>query len=111
MLRRIAPALLLLVLAPLTAEFLLGDFTIRQLPFLLVLIPQYGGGALLIRADLREADLTRADLLGADLRDADVRGSLLEQSWFLTQAQLNTARGDGSTQIPAHLTRPGHWAA
>jgi hypothetical protein len=48
-LRRIGPALLLLVLAPLTAEFLLGDFSIRRLPLLLVFLPQYGGGALLIR--------------------------------------------------------------
>ncbi len=68
-------------------------------------------GALLIRADLREADLARADLLGADLRDADVRGARLAESWFLSQAQLNTTRGDESTRIPAHLTRPTHWAA
>ena len=37
LLRRIAPALLLLVLAPVTAEFLLGDFTVRSLPLLLLL--------------------------------------------------------------------------
>jgi hypothetical protein len=48
-LRRIGPALLLLVLAPLTAEFLLGDFSVRRLPLLLLFLPQYGGGALLIR--------------------------------------------------------------
>lgn len=47
--RRIAPALLLVVIAPLVAEFLLGDFTVRSLPLLLVLGWQYGGGALLIR--------------------------------------------------------------
>jgi hypothetical protein len=47
--RRIAPALLLIVLAPLVAEFLLGDFTVSSLPLLLVLGWQYGGGALLIR--------------------------------------------------------------
>jgi hypothetical protein len=49
LLRRIAPALLLVMLAPIVAEFLLGDFSVRMLPFLLVLLPQYGGGALLIR--------------------------------------------------------------
>jgi hypothetical protein len=53
--RRIAPALLLLVLAPLTAEFLLGDFTVRYLGLMLVLLPQYGGGALLIREVTRRA--------------------------------------------------------
>lgn len=54
-LRRIAPALVLLVLSPLVAEFLLGDFTLRQIGLLLVLIPQYGGGALLIRETTRRA--------------------------------------------------------
>jgi len=49
LLRRIAPALLLLVLAPLVAEFLLGDFSVRGLGLLIVFLPQYGGGALLIR--------------------------------------------------------------
>jgi hypothetical protein len=42
-------ALILLVLAPLLAEFLLGDFTLRQIGFILIFIPQYGGGALLVR--------------------------------------------------------------
>src|SRR5581483_10578362 len=42
-------ALLLLLLAPLVAEFLLGDFTLRQIGFIVIFIPQYGGGALLVR--------------------------------------------------------------
>lgn len=46
---RVAPALLLAVLSPLVAEFLLGDFSVRQLYLLIVLLPLYGGGALLIR--------------------------------------------------------------
>lgn len=66
-------------------------------------------GALLIRADLRGADLSGADLLGADLRDADVRRARLADAWFLTQAQLNTTRGDGATTVPAWLHRPDHW--
>ena len=52
---RIAPALALLVIAPLIAEFLLGDFNIRQIGFILVFIPQYGGGALLVRELTRRA--------------------------------------------------------
>jgi uncharacterized protein YjbI with pentapeptide repeats len=67
-------------------------------------------GALLIAADLRGADLARADLLGADLRDADVRGALLADAWFLSQAQLNTTRGDAATTVPERLVRPDHWA-
>jgi len=66
-------------------------------------------GSLLIAADLRGTDLSRADLLGADLRDADVRGARLAEAWFVSQAQLNTARGDAATTVPDHLDRPGHW--
>ena len=67
-------------------------------------------GALLIAADLRGADLRVADLIGADLRDADLRGADLTGSLFLTQAQVNSARGDARTKIPAVLVRPAHWA-
>ncbi|MDR0268115.1 pentapeptide repeat-containing protein [Paenibacillus sp.] len=68
-------------------------------------------GAYLIAADLREADLRTADLIGADLRDADLRGANLMESLFLTQAQINAAKGDASTKIPASLSRPPHWSA
>ncbi|HEY2668838.1 MAG TPA: hypothetical protein VGJ07_00525 [Rugosimonospora sp.] len=47
--RRVAPAILLFFLAPLVAEFLLGDFTVEYLFFLILLAPMYGGGAILIR--------------------------------------------------------------
>ncbi|KIZ14119.1 hypothetical protein SNA_33915 [Streptomyces natalensis ATCC 27448] len=66
-------------------------------------------GACLIAADLRGADLRTADLIGADLRDADLAGADLTGSFFLTQAQLNAARGDAATRLPAGLTRPAHW--
>lgn len=68
-------------------------------------------GALLIAADLGRADLRNADLIGADLRDADLRGADLTGAVFLTQAQLNAARGDTATRIPAALDRPAHWTA
>ncbi len=67
-------------------------------------------GALLIGADLRAADLRRADLLGADLRAADVRGARLGTALYLTQPQLDAARGDAATTIPPSLARPRHWA-
>ena len=66
---------------------------------------------LLIAADLRSADLTRADLIGADLRDTRLHGADLTGAFFLTQAQLNAARGDAATRVPATLTRPAHWPA
>lgn len=47
--RRIRPAITLFLLAPLVAEFLLGNRPIVLLPALLILAPMYGGGALLIR--------------------------------------------------------------
>lgn len=66
-------------------------------------------GALLIAADLRGADLRLADVIGADLRDADLRGADLRGCLFLTQAQLDGARGDGTTRLAPGLLRPAHW--
>jgi uncharacterized protein YjbI with pentapeptide repeats len=66
-------------------------------------------GAYLIAANLTAADLRFADLIGADLRDADLTGADLTDSIFLTQTQLNAAKGDGSTKLPASLEHPGHW--
>src|SRR5580692_9777055 len=51
--RRIAPAVGLFFLAPLIAEFLLGDLPINLLAALVLLAPMYGGGALLIREIVR----------------------------------------------------------
>jgi hypothetical protein len=53
--RRVRPAITLFLLAPLVAEFLLGDLPINLLPALLILAPMYGGGALLIREVVRRA--------------------------------------------------------
>lgn len=68
-------------------------------------------GAYLIAADLRGADLRAADLIGADFRDADIRGADLTGSLFVTQVQLNAAKGDAATKLPPGLGRPGHWSA
>lgn len=66
-------------------------------------------GAYLIAADLRGMDLRGTDFIGADFRDADIRGADLSESIFVTQAQLNAAKGDAQTQLPSSLSRPGHW--
>ncbi len=68
-------------------------------------------GARLVGADLRRADLRGADLTGADLRGADLAGADLTGAIFLVQAQLDAARGDGTTRISEPLHRPPHWAA
>jgi len=54
----IGPAVILFFLAPLIAEYLLGDLPITLLPALLVLAPLYGAGALLVR------EIARANGLG-----------------------------------------------
>ncbi|MEU4262820.1 pentapeptide repeat-containing protein [Streptomyces sp. NPDC025273] len=66
-------------------------------------------GAYLIAADLRAADLRGADVIGADFRDAELSDADLTGALFLTQAQLNAAKGNAATRLPAALTRPTHW--
>jgi uncharacterized protein YjbI with pentapeptide repeats len=67
-------------------------------------------GAGLIGATLRGADLRGADLTGADLRGADLAGARLGTAIFLTQAQVELAKGDAATGLPGSLARPAHWA-
>jgi uncharacterized protein YjbI with pentapeptide repeats len=66
-------------------------------------------GARLIGADLSGADLRMADLIGADFRGADLSGADLTGSIFLTQSQLDAAKGDIETRLPSSLARPTHW--
>ncbi|WP_238883754.1 pentapeptide repeat-containing protein [Clostridium sp. YIM B02551] len=66
-------------------------------------------GAFLIAANLRGVDLSGADLIGADLRDADFSDADLSKSIFLTQGQVNAAKGNSSTRLPKSLTKPSHW--
>jgi len=68
-------------------------------------------GAYLIAADLTGADLRGADLIGADLRDADLTDADLTGAFFVTQPQINAARGSSGTRLPDSVTRPGHWTA
>lgn len=67
-------------------------------------------GAFLIAADLRNTDLRAANLIGADLRDADLSGANLSTSLFLTQMQINSAKGDIKTALPFYIQRPAHWS-
>ena len=55
--RRPGAAVALFFLAPLVAEFLLGNLPITFLPALVLLAPLYGGGALLIRETARRQGL------------------------------------------------------
>jgi hypothetical protein len=66
-------------------------------------------GALLIAAILTGSDLSYTDVTGADLRGARLAGAKLAQTLFLSQEQLDSARGDAQTTLPDRLTRPAHW--
>jgi len=58
------------------------------------------------RMHIRVIERYRADLRGALVAGADLRHAL-----FVTQPQLDAARGDAETRVPAHLRRPSHWSA
>ncbi len=66
-------------------------------------------GAYLIAADLRNKDLRSVDFIGADLRDANLSGANLSTSMFLTQMQINSAKGNGKTILSTHIHPPSHW--
>ncbi|MEU0334380.1 pentapeptide repeat-containing protein [Streptomyces sp. NPDC006193] len=68
-------------------------------------------GAWLIAADLTGADLRGADLIGADLRGADLTDADLTGAFFLTQPQVDAARGSAGTRLPESVARPAHWTA
>jgi hypothetical protein len=80
--RRLFPAIALLLLAPLVAEFLLGDFTIRQLGFLAFFLPQYGCGALLVRELARRRQRGWPTMLLLALAYALIEEGLTTQSLF-----------------------------
>jgi hypothetical protein len=62
-LKKFAPAVLLLIIAPLIAEFLLGDFSVRQLGYLGIFIPLYGALALFLRELVRHSGLGWGSML------------------------------------------------
>ncbi|QQK77097.1 pentapeptide repeat-containing protein [Salicibibacter cibarius] len=66
-------------------------------------------GSYLIAADMKNTDLSAVNLIGADLRDVNFSGADLSTSMFLTQMQINSAKGDLKTTLPSHIQRPSHW--
>jgi uncharacterized protein YjbI with pentapeptide repeats len=65
--------------------------------------------ARLVGCNLRGADLSLADVTGADLRGAELSGGDLRTTLFLTQPQIDGARGDAATLLPPARRRPMHW--
>ncbi|MDB5692676.1 MAG: hypothetical protein JWO81_1739 [Alphaproteobacteria bacterium] len=82
MLGRIAPPLVLLILAPLVAEYLLGDLSWGQIGALVALAPLYGGGAVLIREAVRRVRRGWPSFLLLALAYAIMEEGLLTQSLF-----------------------------
>jgi hypothetical protein len=66
-------------------------------------------GSLLLAADMSGSDLRDCDLLAADLRDAQLDGADLSTALFVTQMQVNAARGNLTTKLPIGTVRPSHW--
>ncbi|WP_395018652.1 pentapeptide repeat-containing protein [Robinsoniella peoriensis] len=65
--------------------------------------------SLLIAANLEGCSLFGTNFLGADMRDTNIRNADLSESLFLTQAQVNAARGNENTKLPKTLCRPKSW--
>ncbi|WP_407675755.1 hypothetical protein [Peribacillus saganii] len=47
--------------------------------------------------------------MGANLRDADLKQCESTGCIFLTQVQLNSAKGDMQTNLPSIVRTPEHW--
>jgi len=80
--RGIWPALALFIMAPLVAEFLLGNLPIKLLPALIVLAPLYGGGALLIREWVRRTGRGWPSILLLGMSYAIIEEAYTTQSLF-----------------------------
>lgn len=65
--------------------------------------------SLLIGANLQGCSLKGTNFLGADIRGVNIMNTDLSSSFFLTQMQINSARGNSNTRIPDYLTRPEYW--
>ena len=66
-------------------------------------------GAQLDEANLTGAQLAGANLSGARLNGANLSGARLSEAVGLTQAQLDAAHGDASTELPDGLQPPESW--
>lgn len=64
---------------------------------------------LLKTSELVRAEARRGQKAHSGRQKTFGRGADLTKSIFLTQAQLNVAKGDTSTKLPSSLTYPKHW--
>ncbi|HST80888.1 MAG TPA: hypothetical protein VLL08_03990 [Kineosporiaceae bacterium] len=72
----------LFVLAPWVGEFLLGNSSVRMLPLIVILMPMYGGGALLIREVVRRAGRSYPAMLLLGTAYGIAQAGLVDLSMF-----------------------------
>jgi len=66
--------------------------------------------SLLIATNFEGCSLKGVNFLGADMRDANIKNTDLSESVFLTQMQVNSARGNLNTKLPERLQIPDSWS-
>jgi uncharacterized protein YjbI with pentapeptide repeats len=65
--------------------------------------------SLMIAANLEGCSLQRTNFLGADMRDTNLKNTDLSECIFLTQMQINSAKGNSNTKLPINLSCPTDW--
>ncbi|MDD3369692.1 MAG: pentapeptide repeat-containing protein [Lachnospiraceae bacterium] len=65
--------------------------------------------ALLIAANLKSCICEGTIFLGADTRDTNFCDADLRRALFLTQGQINAAKGNRHTKLPDYLEKPVTW--
>jgi hypothetical protein len=103
-LRRIAPALGLFFLAPLVAEYLLGNIAVSAIAGMLVLAPMYGGGALLIREAARRTGRSWPAIILLASAYGVLQPGLLDQSLF--NPSFEDYNFQSAARIPAWASAP-----
>jgi len=106
--RRVAPAVALFFVAPLVAEFLLGNLPVTLLPALIVLAPMYGGGALLIREMVRRRGGGWPSILALGFAYAVLEEAFTTQTLFNPNYMKLSLHLLDSAYIPA-LGMGGAW--
>ncbi|MGL5615254.1 MAG: pentapeptide repeat-containing protein [Sarcina sp.] len=64
---------------------------------------------LLIAANFEGCTFKGTIFLGADTRDCNFSNADLSEGVFLTQGQINSAKGNRNTKLPKHLDYPVSW--
>jgi len=80
--RKVSAVVTLFFVAPLVAEYLLGDLPLKLLPVVILLAPMYGGGAVLIREAARRAGRGWPTMLLLGLAYMLIGEGLVTQSLF-----------------------------